>query len=111
MKHSQWTARCVELVAPALGDADTDVKRALSFALRTCARGDAGPVKDFVRANADRVDAGSLWVLCDVIRSLWRKLLPEFVDLLPVYEAWLETAEPRARRSVQGAVRLLTGAS
>jgi 3-methyladenine DNA glycosylase AlkD len=38
MKRAEYTARCVELVAPALGDSDTDVKRALSFALRRGAR-------------------------------------------------------------------------
>jgi hypothetical protein len=64
-------------------------------------------VKGLILAQKDVTDADSLWVLCDVIRSLWRPLLPEFVDLMPVYEAWLETAEPRARRSVKGAIRAL----
>lgn len=108
--HPDQTARCVRLLEPCLGDPDTDVKRALSFALRTCARGDTKPVKSFIRAGAGLVDADSLWVLCDVIRSLWRKLLPEFAELLPIYREWLDTVEPSARRSVQGAIRLLEGA-
>jgi 3-methyladenine DNA glycosylase AlkD len=107
MKQPPYTARCVELVAPALGDPDTDVKRALSFALRLSARGAVEPVKQFILDHQDATDADSLWVLCDVIRSGWKALLPQFVDLLPVYEAWLETGEPRARRSVQGAIRAL----
>ncbi len=105
------TARCVELLAPALGDPDTDVKRALSFALRTCARGDVDTVKTFIRGRASLCDADSLWVLCDVVRSLWRKLLPEFSDLLPFYRAWLDVSEPKTRRSIQGAIRLLEGVS
>jgi 3-methyladenine DNA glycosylase AlkD len=109
MRHPDYTARCVELVAPALGDPDTDVKRALSFALRVCARGEVGPVRTFIRDHRDATDADSLWVLCDVIRSMWKVLLPQFAELLPVYRAWLETAEPQARRSVEGAIRRLEG--
>ncbi len=110
MKAPAYTARCVELEAPALGDPDTDVKRALSFALRQNARGDVEPVKELIRTHATATDSHVLWVMCDVIRSLWTAILPQFVDLLPVYRGWLETAEPRARRSVLAAVRLLEGA-
>jgi 3-methyladenine DNA glycosylase AlkD len=107
MVHAAYTARCVQLVSPALGEPDTDVKRALSFAVRVSARGDTGPVKQFILDHRDRTDADSLWVLCDVIRSMTPAFLPEFVDLLPIYQDWLETAEPRARRSVEGAIRVL----
>jgi 3-methyladenine DNA glycosylase AlkD len=107
MKQAPYTTRSVDLVAPALGDPDTDVKRALSFALRLCARGQVEPVKQFILDHRDATDAESLWVLCDVIRSGWKAQLPEFVDLLPVYQAWLETGAPKARRSVEGAIRVL----
>jgi 3-methyladenine DNA glycosylase AlkD len=107
MKHAGYTARCVALVGPALGDPDRDVKRALSFALRLCARGEVEPVKAFILAHRDITDADSLWVMCDLIRSGWKAQLPQFVDLLPIYRNWLETGEPRARRSVQGAIRIL----
>jgi 3-methyladenine DNA glycosylase AlkD len=107
MKQPQYTARCVDLVTPALGDPDTDVKRALSFALRLCARGQVEPVKQFIRNHQDVSDVHSVWVLCDVIRSGWKAQLPEFVDLLPLYQGWLETAEPKARRSVQSAISTL----
>jgi 3-methyladenine DNA glycosylase AlkD len=109
MVHPDYTARCVELLGPALGDPDTDVKRALSFALRVCARGDTAPVNAFVRAHRDVTDADSLWVLCDLMRSMTRTLLPDFGDLLPIYQDWLETAEPKAQRSVAGAIRVLEG--
>lgn len=109
MQEASYTARCVDLVAPALGSRDTDVKRALSFALRVCARGDVKPVKAFIAAQHGVTDADSLWVLCDIIRSLWQALLPQFTDLLPMYRNWLKTGEPTARRSVEGAIRLLEG--
>ncbi len=111
MRHAEYTARCVELVSPALGDPDRDVKRALSFAVRVCARGEIPPVKQFVLDHRDRTDAESLWVLCDVVRSMTPTFLPEFVDLLPVYRDWLERAEPKARRSVEGAIRVLEKAA
>jgi len=107
MVQAIYTSQCVDLLAPALGDPDTDVKRALSFALRLSARGEVAPVKAFIRAHQDETDADSVWVLCDVIRSGWKAQLPQFVDLLPLYRAWLETAEPKAQRSVQSAVRTL----
>jgi 3-methyladenine DNA glycosylase AlkD len=96
MKQPDYTARCVELLGPALGDPDTDVKRGLSFALRLCARGDTAPVNAFVRAHRDVTDADSLWVLCDLMRSMTRTFLPDFVDLLLIYRDWLETAESKA---------------
>jgi 3-methyladenine DNA glycosylase AlkD len=109
MKKKAYTQRCVDLVAPALGDPDTDVKRALSFALRVCARGSTAPVRQFVLAHQDARDGDSLWVLCDVVRSMTRSLLPEFADLSPVYRAWLDVAEPQTKRSVAAAIGLLEG--
>ncbi|MCL7454070.1 MAG: DNA alkylation repair protein [Anaerolineae bacterium] len=107
MERAEYTERCVELLAPALGDPDRDVKRALSFALRVSARGQVEPVKQFIRDHRDATDADRLWVLCDVARSMTTSLLPQFQDLLPIYEGWLERAEPRAQRSVEGAIRVL----
>jgi 3-methyladenine DNA glycosylase AlkD len=107
MKHAAYATRCVELLAPVLGDPDTDVKRALSFGLRLTARGQVAPLKAFIVAQQHVTDADSLWVLCDVIRSMTPELLTDFADLLPVYQAWLETADPKARRSVEGAIHTL----
>jgi 3-methyladenine DNA glycosylase AlkD len=107
MKRADYTARCLELVEPALGDSDLDVKRALSFAIRASARGRIAPVRDFVLAHRDATDPDSIWVLCDVIRSMTKAFLPQFVVLLPVYEAWLETADARTKRSVESAINTL----
>jgi len=110
MKQAEYTARCLELVEPALGDPDLDVKRALSFAIRASARGQIEPVRDFVLAHRDATDPNSIWVLCDVIRSMTKAFLPQFAEapaLLPVYEAWLETADARTRRSVESAIKTL----
>ncbi|MBM4464225.1 MAG: DNA alkylation repair protein [Chloroflexi bacterium] len=107
MKRAEYTARCLELVEPALGDPDLDVKRALSFAIRISARGQVAPVRDFILAHRDAADADSIWVLCDVIRSMTRVFLPQFANLLPVYEAWLKTADARTKRSVESAISTL----
>jgi len=107
MKRPVYAARCVELLSPALGDPDLDVKRALSFGLRLTARGQVAPLKAFIVSRGHVTDADSLWVLCDVIRSMTPELLPHFAGLLPVYQAWLETADPKARRSVEGAIHIL----
>ena len=107
MKRTDYTARCLKLVEPALGDPDLDVKRALSFAIRISARGQIAPVREFILAHRDAADPDSLWVLCDVIRSMTKAFLPQFTDLLPVYEAWLETADARTRRSVESAIKTL----
>ena len=107
MEAPDYTARCVDLLAPALGDPDRDVKRALSFALRVSARGQVEPVKQFIRDHRDVTDADSLWVMSDVIRSMTRQLLPQLVDLLPIYENWRDRANPKAQRSVEAAIRTL----
>jgi 3-methyladenine DNA glycosylase AlkD len=107
MKRADRTTRCLELVEPALGDSDLDVKRALSFAIRASARGQIAPVCDFVLTHRDAADPDSIWVLCDVIRSMTKAFLPQFADLLPVYEAWLEAADARTRRSVESAIKTL----
>jgi hypothetical protein len=107
MAHPSYAARCVDGLAPALGDPDTDVKRALSFGLRMTARRDVVPVKRLIRDHQDAAGVDSLWVFCDVVRSLWPPLLPRFRDLLPVYQAWLQAAPAGARRSLEAAIRLL----
>ncbi|MBN1657106.1 MAG: DNA alkylation repair protein [Anaerolineae bacterium] len=111
MERAEYTGRVVPRLAPALGDPDRDVKRALSFALRLAARGEVAPVKQLIRDRQDVTDADSLWVLSDVARSMTASLRSEFADLLPVYRRWLDTAEPAARRSVEAAVRALEQAT
>jgi 3-methyladenine DNA glycosylase AlkD len=110
MKHPSYTERCLFMVEAALGDDDLDVRRALSFAIRACARGDTEAVKAFIERQAYRTDPASIWVLCDVIRSMTKKLLPQFKDLLPMYENWLETVDGKSQRSVVSAINVLRSA-
>lgn len=109
MKHADYTARCVEMSARLLHDGDTDVRRAVSFALRICARGDVAPVRDFLAANVPPADPAATWVLCDVIRSMATKLLPEFAPLHANYAQWAanETLSAKDRKSVESALKKL----
>jgi len=112
MKQPGWAAQCLALVEPALADPEREiVGRAVSFAIRIIARADAGAVRVFVRRHAETRDPNAVWVLCDVIRSLWKNLLPEFADLRPVYEDLLEHVDARSRRSVESAIGLLARAA
>ena len=110
MKRPEYTAMCLDMVEPALGDEDQDVRRAVSFAIRMGARGEPGPIVDFIKNQAHRTDAASIWVLCDAMRSMTRKSLPLFKELLPVYENWLKAVDPKSRRSVASAIDVLRSA-
>jgi 3-methyladenine DNA glycosylase AlkD len=109
MKHPALSARCLELAERVLLDKEMDVKRAVSFAIRLTARGDTAAVSEFLARHVPPQDPAATWVLCDAIRSMGKKLLPEFVSLLPRYEVW--AADPalsaRDRRSVESAVKTL----
>jgi len=109
MKHPAYTARCLEMIEPLLAEEDTDVKKALSFAIRLAARGEVAQVREFLHAHVPPHNPAATWVLCDAIRSMAKKLLPEFGLLLPLYERW--AADPvlstRDRRSVESAVQAL----
>jgi len=112
MKYPAYTARCLELAERLLLDEDVDVKKATSFAIRLAARGEPAPVRDFLARHVPPQDPAATWVLCDAIRSMAKKLLPQFAPLLPCYEQW--AADPalsaRDRRSVESAVKILQGA-
>jgi 3-methyladenine DNA glycosylase AlkD len=109
MKHPTYTARCLALTGQLLLDEEVDVKKATSFAIRLAARGDVAPVRDFLARHVPPQDPAATWVLCDAIRSMAKKLLPEFAPLLPLYEEW--AADPalnaRDRRSVESALNTL----
>jgi 3-methyladenine DNA glycosylase AlkD len=111
MKQAEYTTRCVELAERLLLDAETDVKRAVSFAIRLAARGEVAPVRDLLRRHLPPKDAAATWVLCDVVRSMAKQLLPEFAPVLPLYEQW--AADPslsaQDRRSVESAAKTLRG--
>jgi 3-methyladenine DNA glycosylase AlkD len=112
MKHPAYTAHCLELAERLLLDEDVDVKKATSFAIRLAARGEPAPVRDFLARHVPPQDPAATWVLCDAIRRLTKKLLPQFAPLLPRYEQW--AADPalsaRDRRSVESAVKILQSA-
>jgi 3-methyladenine DNA glycosylase AlkD len=109
MKHPGYTTQCLALTERLLQDEEVDVKKAVSFAIRLSARGEVAPVRDFLARNLPPADPAATWVLCDAIRSMTRKFLPEFVSLLPLYEEW--AANPalgtRERRSIESAVKTL----
>jgi 3-methyladenine DNA glycosylase AlkD len=109
MKHPSYATRCLELTERLLFDEDFDVKKAVSFAIRLVARGETGPVRDFLARHIPPEVPAATWVLCDAIRSMTKKLLPEFAPLFPLYEQW--AADPalsaKDRRSVESAVKTL----
>jgi hypothetical protein len=86
-----------------------DVRKAVSFAIRLGVRGKVRPVKEFLQRNIPPKDPDATWVLCDAIRSMTKKFLPEFASLLPQYEAWgaKTSLSPKERRSVESAIRIL----
>ncbi len=109
MKRPALSPRCLELAERLLLDEEVDVKRAVSFAIRLTARGDAAAVRDLLARHIPPQDAAATWVLCDVIRSMGKTLLPELTTLLPRYEQWAAdpTLSARDRRSVESAVKTL----
>jgi len=111
MKRPEYTETCLRMVEPALGDDDLDVRRAVSFAVRMGARGDPEGVVGFIKRQAHRTDAASIWVLCDAMRSMTKKSLPQFAELLPLYEHWLELVETKSKKSVASAIKALRSVS
>ena len=109
MKHPAYTTRCLELTERLLLDEETDVKKAVSFAIRLAARGDVVPVREFLGRHVPPEDPTATWVLCDAIRSMTKRSLPELASLLPLYERWAadQDLSTRDRRSVESAVKAL----
>jgi len=109
MKHPSYTKQCLAMVEGLLNDQETDVKRAVSFAIRLSVRGESSETLKFMGAQVPPQNATATWVLCDVIRSMTKKFLPLFKPLLPKYEQW--ASEPdlmmRDRKSVESALKIL----
>jgi 3-methyladenine DNA glycosylase AlkD len=112
MKHPNYTAACLSLAERLLHDEEMDVKRAVSFAIRLSARSDIAETSKFLESQVPPVNQAATWVLCDVIRSMTKKFLPEFKSTLPRYEEWAadSSLNPRDRRSVESAVKVLQNA-
>jgi 3-methyladenine DNA glycosylase AlkD len=109
MKHPAYTAQCLEMAGRLLNDEELDVKRAVSFAIRLSTRGEIAETCNFMDRHVPPSDPAATWVLCDVIRSMTKKFLPEFAPLLPKYQQWLDDPQLRAqdRRSIESAIKIL----
>lgn len=109
MKHPEYAAQCLVLIERLLHDDEDDVKKAVSFAIRLVARGNIRPVREFLSRRVPAKDPAAIWVLCDVIRSMTKDYLPQFLELLPLYERWAadQSLNVRERRSVDSAIRTL----
>lgn len=109
MKHPEYAAQCLVLIERLLHDDEDDVKKAVSFAIRLVARGNIRPVREFLSGRVPAKDPAAIWVLSDVIRSMTKDYLPQFLELLPLYERWAadQSLNVRERRSVDSAIRTL----
>ena len=108
-KQPQYAEHCLALLERLLRAEEDDVRKAVSFAIRLIAPVDPGAVRDFLAQNVPPEDSAATWVLCDAIRSMGKKHLPEFVDLLPLYEEWGadESLDSKELRSIDSAVNAL----
>ena len=93
-----------------LYDLEEVVKKAVSFAVRLCARGDVAAVRDFLDQRVPPNDPAAAWVLCDIVRSMSPALKPELKPLLSSYEQWATRPDLGGveKRSVDSAVRILS---
>lgn len=109
MKHPEYTTRSLALAERLLYDEETDVKKAVSFAIRLAARGEVIPVRDFLARHIPPKNSTATWVLCDVIRSMTKSFLPEFLHLLAAYTTWSkdERLSAQERRSIESAIKTL----
>jgi 3-methyladenine DNA glycosylase AlkD len=106
MKHPLYAARCLALAEKLLLDVETDVKKAVSFAIRLTARGDLAAVCQWLERVVPPEDSAATWVLCDVIRSMTKTFIPELAPLRTRYELWAHDPglSSRDRRSVESAL-------
>jgi len=113
LKRPDYARQCLGLIERLLYDEDEDVKKAVSFAIRLVARGEIGPVHELLTTHIPPENPEATWVLCDVIRSMAKILLSEFVDLLPLYEKWSadQSLSTKERRSIQSAIKTLQDAA
>lgn len=109
MKRPEYAVQCLALIERLLHDDEVDVRKAVSFAIRLVARGETRPVRDFLARHVPPGDPAATWVLCDVIRSMTKAYLSEFLDLLPLYERWGtdRSLSAQERRSIDSAVKTL----
>ena len=109
LRHPTYVNQCLEFTKRLLFDTDMDVKKAVSFAIRLCAKVDAAQVCAFLSKQVPASNPAAVWVLCDVIKSMDRKIIPAFSPLLPRYKEWSATPElsSRDQRSIESAIQVL----
>jgi 3-methyladenine DNA glycosylase AlkD len=109
LKRPDYARQCLGLIERLLYDEDEEVKKAASFAIRLMARADIEPVHELLIQHIPPENHEATWVLCDVIRSMTKILLPGFKDLLPLYEEWntTESFTSKERGSIQSAIKTL----
>jgi 3-methyladenine DNA glycosylase AlkD len=109
MKQPKYAEQCLVLIERLLHDDEVDVKKAVSFAIRLVAYGEISPVRDFLARHVPAENPAAIWVLSDAIRSMTKKYLPVFLDLLPLYEKWStdQSLNPNERRSIDSAIATL----
>lgn len=108
-KRPDYARQCLGLIERLLYDEDEDVKKAVSFAIRLVARAEIAPVHELLTSHIPPENPAATRVLCDVIRSMAKAYLSEFVDLLPLFEAWsaAQSLTATERRSIQSAIKTL----
>jgi len=111
MKHPAYASRCLASSEKLLLDFETDVKKAVSFAIRLTARGDLVAVRQWLERMVPPENPMTTWVLCDVIRSMTKTLLPKLESLRSAYEQWAEypTLSAKNHRSVESALSKFPG--
>jgi 3-methyladenine DNA glycosylase AlkD len=111
LKRPDYTRQCLGLIERLIYDEEEDVKKAVSFAIRLVTRAETAPVRELLRQHIPPANPTATWVLCDVIRSMAKIYLPEFVDLLPLFKEWssVESLSAKERRSIQSAIKTLQG--
>jgi hypothetical protein len=109
MKHIAYTGHCLELTERLLFDTDVEVRKAVSFAIRVCAKADPQLACAFLKKQVPATNPAAVWVLCDVIKSMDRKIIAEFAPLLPRYKKWgmASDVSSRDKRSIESAVTVL----
>ena len=109
LKQPDYARPCLEMIERLLDDEEEEVKKAVSFAIRLVVRGEVRPVHELLKKYIPPENPAATWVLCDVIRSMAKSFLPEFVDLLPIFEAWkaIESVTSKERVSIQSAIKTL----
>jgi 3-methyladenine DNA glycosylase AlkD len=109
MKYPAYTEQCLEFNECLLLDTDVDVRKAVSFAIRICAKANPRLVCEFLKQRVPSSNPAAVWGLCDVKKSMDRKIIGEFRLLLPYYEKWSETPGMSSRdlRSIESAIKVL----